>query len=108
MTDSTDEDGLPLWPAAERNKQPIAELLRAVLPERGLLLEIASGTGQHAAHFIDALPGWTIQPSECDEELLETQRHRVALVGNPRLLSPLVLDVTRGAPAVAPTAVYCA
>jgi hypothetical protein len=108
LSDLSDEHGLPLWPAAERNKQPIAEVLRAVLPEQGLLLEVASGTGQHAAHFTGALPGWMIQPSESDPELLETLRRRVAVVGDPRLLPPLALDVTGLTPDLEPTAIYCA
>jgi hypothetical protein len=108
MADPTDEHGLPLWPAAERNKAPIAEVLQKVLPERGRLLEIASGSGQHALHFASALPGWTIQPSECDPELLETLRRRVALAENPRLLPPIELDVTGEAAVVEPTAIYCA
>jgi hypothetical protein len=108
MIDATDEHGLPLWPAPERNKQPIAEVLLEVLPERGLLLEVASGTGQHAVHFASALPNWTIQPSDCDAEHLETLRRRVAVVGNPRLLPPVELDVTGRAPELEPTAIYCA
>lgn len=106
--DLTDDHGLPLWPAAERNKQPIGETLRRVLPERGLLLEIASGTGQHAVHFLETLAGWTIQPSEADPLHLETLRRRVALTASPRLLAPVELDVTRDPPALAPTAIYCA
>jgi len=110
--DLTDAHGLPLWPAAERNKQPIAEMLGAVLPKDGLLLEIASGTGQHALHFVEALPGWTIQPSDCDAGNLETLRRRVELAAHPRLLAPLELDVTAEPPAiepmVGPTAIYCA
>jgi hypothetical protein len=108
MPDHTDENGLPLWPSAERNKAPIADVLRSVLPERGRLLEIASGTGQHALHFTTALPGWTIQPSECDPELLETLRRRVTLAKIPRLLPPIELDVTAEPPALEPTAIYCA
>lgn len=108
MSDPVDEHGLPLWPAAERNKAPIAEVLRKALPEAGQLLEVASGTGQHALFFATALSGWTIQPSERDPELLETLRRRVALAANPRLLPPIELDVTGEAPELQPTAVYCA
>lgn len=108
MASDLDEDGLPSWPAAERNKQPILEVLQRVLPERGVLLEIASGTGQHAAHFVTGLPGWTIQPSDCDPEHLETLRRRVALAKNDRLLLPIRLDVTERAPSLTPAAIYCA
>ena len=45
-------------PAAERNKQPILEALLALLPPSGQALEIASGSGQHVAHFAAGLPGW--------------------------------------------------
>jgi Protein of unknown function (DUF938) len=108
-SDGLDEHGLPSWPAAERNRQPILEVLQRVLPERGSLLEIASGTGQHAAHFAAGLVGWTIQPSDCDREHLETLRRRVALTANERLLPPIALDVTREPPTtLAPTAIYCA
>lgn len=106
--DATDEHGLPLWPAAERNKQPIADILQRVLPARGRLLEIASGTGQHALHFASALPGYAIVPSDCDPENLATLRRRVALAQNPRLLPPLELDVTGTLPDVDCTAVFCA
>ena len=51
-------------PSPERNKQPILEVLARVLPPRGLVLEIGSGTGQHVAHFAKALPALTFQPRE--------------------------------------------
>ena len=108
MADSTDEHGLPIWPAAERNKQPIADALRRELPERGLLLEVASGTGQHAEHFLAALPSWTIQPSDRDPEHLETLKKRVALAADPRFLPPIDLDVTAPPVPLEPTAIYCA
>ena len=55
---------LPFSPAADRNKQPILEVLCQVLPASGSALEIASGTGQHVAWFAAGLPGWTWQPSD--------------------------------------------
>jgi SAM-dependent methyltransferase len=53
-------------PSAERNKQPILEVLARVLPREGLVLEIGSGTGQHVEHFARAMPKLTFQPSEMD------------------------------------------
>src|SRR5689334_19218631 len=101
-SDLVDEHGLALWPAAERNKQAILEVLQRVLPAEGWLLEVASGTGQHALHFASALTGWTIQPSDLDPEHLATLRRRVELGKNPRLLPPIELDVTREPPALRP------
>ena len=60
------EDGRWLAPAAERNREPILAELKRVLPAAGLVLEIASGTGQHVLHFARALPHLTWQPSDAD------------------------------------------
>lgn len=57
-------------PAAERNSQPILDVLQRLLPARGTALEIASGTGQHAAYFAAGLPGWKWQPSDLQADAL--------------------------------------
>jgi SAM-dependent methyltransferase len=80
-------------PAAERNKQPIAEVLAAVLPETGLVLEVASGTGQHAEHFARAFPRLEWQPTESDDELRGVIAQRVARAALPNLRAPLAFDV---------------
>jgi SAM-dependent methyltransferase len=53
-------------PAVARNRQPIGDVLRRVLPATGLVLEIASGTGEHAVHFAAAFPHLVFQPSDPD------------------------------------------
>jgi hypothetical protein len=96
-------------PAAERNKQPIAAVLARVLPATGLVLEVASGTGQHAEHFARALPGITWQPTEADVGLLAALAARVQRAALPNLNAPLAFDVHDARPPVdAAAAVFCA
>ena len=52
--------------ATARNREPILAVLRRVLPPAGLVLEIASGTGEHACFFAGALPALTWQPTDLD------------------------------------------
>lgn len=78
-------------PAAERNREAIAAELRRLLPAQGLALEIASGTGQHAACFATALPGWQWQPSDADAGSLASIGAWCA--GLAPVLPPLLLDV---------------
>jgi SAM-dependent methyltransferase len=80
-------------PAAERNKEPILAVLRRVLPESGLVLEIASGTGQHVVHFAGALPRLTWQPSDPDPQMRASIAAWVADAALPNLQPPLDLDV---------------
>lgn len=78
-------------PAAERNGAPILAELQRLLPARGNALEIASGSGQHAAQFAAALPGWTWQPSEADADALPSIAAWCA--GLPNVRPPFVRDV---------------
>ena len=80
-------------PAADRNKQPILAMLRQVLPDAGKALEIASGTGQHAAWFAAGLPRWTWQPTDVQSAALDNIAARVAQQGLANVLPPLRLDV---------------
>jgi len=101
-------------PAAERNQPAILAVLKAWLPARGLALEIASGSGQHASHFAAGLPGWVWQPTDPDPGALASIAVWAAEVGAGagEVRSPLRLDVlnepwalTLGA---APDLVFCA
>jgi len=71
-------------PAAERNQGPILAVLQRWLPARGVALEIASGSGQHAARFAAALPGWNWQPSDAEPEALASIDAWCAGLGNVR------------------------
>ena len=81
------------WPAPERNRQPILDVLTRVLPSSGTLLEIASGSGQHAVHFARALPGLVWQPSDLDPDNLASIRAWVVEAALPNLREPIALDV---------------
>jgi SAM-dependent methyltransferase len=80
-------------PAAERNRQPILEVLRRVLPRAGLVLEVASGTGQHALFFSQHLPALRWQPSDTSPEALKSIGAWVSETARENLLPPLELDV---------------
>ncbi|CAD5371371.1 conserved hypothetical protein [Rubrivivax sp. A210] len=102
-------DARPFSAAAERNRAPIlAELLR-LLPPRGTMLEVAAGSGQHAAHFAAALPAWDWWPSDGDAASLPGIAAWCAGLANVR--PPLQLDVLAPAWPAVPArldAVYCA
>jgi hypothetical protein len=78
--------------SCERNKEFILPVLKEVLPRSGTVLEISSGTGQHAAHFASGLPHLVWQPTELTENF--TSIHAwVAEAGLPNLRAPLELDL---------------
>lgn len=80
-------------PAAERNREPILGVLRRVLPARGVVLEIASGTGQHVAHFAAALPELEFQPSDRTDQEFASITAWCADAGARNVRAPIVLDV---------------
>lgn len=84
-------------PAAERNKNAILEQLRVHLPTRGTVLELASGTGQHAVHFAANLPQLRWQPSEPDPALRAAIAERLTDAGLDNVAEPIDLDVTAAA-----------
>lgn len=101
-------DGQWFSAPAERNKGPIVEVLARVLPHRGAVLEIASGTGQHIAHFARALPALTWLPSDADPELREAVDSRIREGRLPNARSAIELNVcTLPWPIHAADAVVC-
>lgn len=100
-------------PAAERNSAPILSVLQALLPARGTALEIACGTGQHAACMGAALPGWTWQPTDAQPDRFPSVAAWSA--GLPNVRAPRLLNVlSQPWPAAAPAfeapfdLIYCA
>jgi hypothetical protein len=95
-------------PAAGRNREPIATLLREALPERGTLVEIASGSGEHAVHFARLFPGLLWQPTDPDPDALASIRAWRSEAGLPNLLGPLALDAAAEAwPVHSADAILC-
>ncbi len=80
-------------PATQRNREPILEVLSRALPGSGLVLEIASGTGEHAVWFAQHLRPLEWQPSDQDPEMLRSIAGFAADAQCPTLKDPIALDV---------------
>jgi hypothetical protein len=80
-------------PAALRNRDPILDVLRRVLPPAGLVVEIASGSGQHVVHFAAGLPQLGFQPSDPDPEARASIAAWRAHASLANVREPLDLDV---------------
>ena len=82
-------------PATERNRQPILEVLQQVLPQTGTVLEIASGTGEHATFFAPRLSHLNWLPSEPDRDSRASVAAWVKALPAKNLMDPLALDVSQ-------------
>jgi len=83
-------------PAASRNREPIAEVLREWLPANGLVLEIASGTGEHAVFFAERFPQLEWQPSDIHPDALSSIAAWRGERGLPNVRTPVVIDAASG------------
>lgn len=84
-------------PATVRNRDAIAAVLRDTLPERGTLLEIAAGTGEHAAYFASLFPGLLWQPADPDPDAIASIAAWRAEARLINLLEPRILDAAAAA-----------
>jgi SAM-dependent methyltransferase len=101
-------DGRLASPSAQRNKEPIAEVLEQVLPQAGLVLEVGSGTGEHTVHFARVMPHLIWQPSERDSDCLRSITAWAAVEAQANVRQPLDLDVTDDQwPIAAADAIVC-
>lgn len=96
----TDRD-LPTSAAAQRNRDSLTDVLSARLPTAGAVLEVASGTGQHAAHWAATLTQLVIQPSDADADALEAIEAWRRAAAAPNLRAPFRLDVAGACPSAA-------
>jgi SAM-dependent methyltransferase len=92
MTNSQNMDATLTAPSVARNRGPILAVLRRILPQTGMVLEIAGGTGEHAVHFAGALPHLMWQSTDQDEGALSSIAAHRAASGLPNLLAPMRLD----------------
>ena len=95
-------------PAAARNRDPIAAVLAEELPGSGTVLEVASGTGEHALFFSSRFPQLAWQPSDPDPDAIASVAAWRAESGPPNLLAPVMLDAASGHwPVAAAAALVC-
>ena len=95
-------------PATARNREPICTVLQQVLPESGLVLEVASGSGEHVVHFATAFPGLIFQPSDPDAAARDSIAAWSAAAGLGNIRAPLAIDAAAAVwPLTAADAVIC-
>jgi SAM-dependent methyltransferase len=94
-------------PATERNRDAIVAVLREALPSSGLMLEVASGSGEHAVHFAAAFPALDWQPTDPDPAALASIAAWRAEANLPNLRPPLQLDAAADWPIAQADAILC-
>jgi hypothetical protein len=95
-------------PATARNREPIRDVLVRLLPPQGIVLEIASGSGEHAIYFAGQFPDLTWQPSDASEGALASIAAWRSEAQLPNLCAPVALDVMAGSwPVARADAVVC-
>ena len=94
-------------PAAARNREPIREVLARELPATGLVLEIASGSGEHAVAYAQAFPHLVWQPSDPSAAARASISAHRADAALPNLREPLAFDVTSPCPLDHAGAIVC-
>ncbi len=94
-------------PATARNRDPIRDVLAQQLPETGLVLEIASGAGEHVIHFARAFPKLEWQPTDADPDALASIHAWATEAQLPNIRAPLQLDVTQPWPIAQADAIVC-
>jgi len=96
------------YPATARNRDAILDALRGVLPASGLVLEIASGSGEHVVHFARAFPNLTFQPSDPEDAALQSIAAWTQDSGLKNIRPPVMLDAASGQwPVHAADAILC-
>src|SRR5262249_3862361 len=83
-------------PAVSRNRDPIVDVLKEWLPERGLVLELASGTGEHAVYFAERFPNLDWQPSDIHPDALTSIAAWREAAGLKNVREPIVVDASSG------------
>ena len=94
-------------PATERNRDVIAQTLARLLPTEGLVLEVASGTGEHVVHFAKMFPALTWQPSDPDPIALASINAWRADSNLPNVRPAMLLDASADWPIAQADAVVC-
>ncbi len=82
------------YTATDRNRDPICEVLQTILPAAGIVLEIASGSGEHVVHFGRQFPALPFQPSDPDPKALQSIAAWIAHENAANVLAPLLVDAS--------------